>query len=80
MLNEIGLLNEQLSTKISFLACKAFIRYRQNGGDKTSPMPDLFTKAHPSRASYSLPTRNKHRFLNYFPEIKLISPSNKKFL
>jgi hypothetical protein len=41
VIDEIGLLNQPLSTEVSFLAGKAFLRYRQNGGSKTSPLPDF---------------------------------------
>jgi len=75
VLNEIGLLNEPLSTKVSFLAGKAFLRYRQKGGNKTSPLPDFFIGAHASHANYKLLTRDRHRFLNYFPKLQIIRPN-----
>jgi predicted nucleic acid-binding protein len=75
VLNEIGLLNEPLSTEVSFLAGKAFLRYRQNGGNKTSPLPDFFIGAHASHANYKLLTRDRHRFLNYFPKLQIIRPN-----
>tara|TARA_B100000212_G_C26976527_1_gene364800 strand:+ start:108 stop:329 length:222 start_codon:yes stop_codon:yes gene_type:complete len=62
--------------KVSFLAGKAFLQYRQKNGTKSSPLPDFVIGAHASYANYTLLTRDKHRFLNYFPEIKLISPSD----
>ena len=76
VLNEIGLLNEPILTEVSFLAGKAFMRYRQNGGTKSSPLPDFFIGAHASHANYSLLTRDKHRFLNYFPKLQIIEPKN----
>ena len=75
VLKEIGLLNEPLSTEVSFLAGKAFLRYRQKGGNKTSPLPDFFIGAHASHANYKLLTRDRHRFLNYFPKLQIIRPS-----
>jgi predicted nucleic acid-binding protein len=76
VLKEISLLNEPLSTEVSFLAGKAFLRYRQKGGNKTSPLPDFFIGAHASNANYKLLTRDRHRFLNYFPKLELFSPSH----
>ena len=76
VLNEIGLLNEPLSTEVSFIAGKAFLRYRQNGGNKTSPLPDFFIGAHAAHANYKLLTRDRHRFLNYFPKLQIIRPNN----
>jgi len=75
VLNEIGLLNEPLSTEISFLAGKAFLRYRQKGGNKTSPLPDFFIGAHASHENYKLLTRDRHRYLNYFPKLQIIRPN-----
>ena len=75
VLNEIGLLNEPLSTEVSFLAGKAFLRYRQKGGSKTSPLPDFFIGAHAAHANYKLLTRDRHRFLNYFPKLQIIRPN-----
>ncbi len=75
VLKEIGLLNEPLSTEVSFLAGKAFLRYRQKGGNKTSPLPDFFIGAHAFHANYKLLTRDRNRFLNYFPKLQIIRPS-----
>ena len=75
VLNEIGLLNEPLSTEVSFLAGKAFLRYREKGGNKTSPLPDFFIGAHASHENYKLLTRDRHRFLNYFPKLQIIRPN-----
>ena len=75
VLNEIGLLNEIISTEVSFLAGKAFLRYRQKGGNKTSPLPDFFIGAHASHENYKLLTRDTHRFLNYFPKLQIIRPN-----
>ena len=75
VLNEFGLLNKSLSTEVSFLAGKAFLRYRQNGGNKTSALPDFFIGAHASHANYKLLTRDRHRFLNYFPKLQIIRPN-----
>ena len=75
VLKEIGLLNEPLSTEVSFLAGKAFLRYRQKVGNKTSPLPDFFIGAHASHENYKLLTRDRHRFLNYFPKLQIIRPN-----
>jgi predicted nucleic acid-binding protein len=75
VLNEIGLLNEPLSTEVSFLAGKAFLRYREKGGNKTSPLPVFFIGAHASHENYKLLSRDRHRFLNYFPKLQIIRPN-----
>jgi predicted nucleic acid-binding protein len=57
-----------------FLAGKAFIRYRRKQGIKTTPLPDFFIGAHAAVADVALLTRDKKRFKNYFPSVRLVSP------
>ena len=75
VLKEIGLLNEPLSPEVSLLAGKAFLWYKQKGGNKTSPLPVFFLGAHASNSNYKLLTKDRHRFLNYFPKLQIIRPS-----
>lgn len=75
VLNDIGLLNEPIVSEVSFLAGKAFLQYRQKSGTKSSPLPDFFIGAHASHANYKLLTRDRHRFLNYFPKLQIIRPN-----
>ena len=75
-LSNIGVLNEQISKDVAFAAGKAFVKYRRNGGKKSSPLPDFFIGAHANCSSYKLLSRDQHRFLNYFPNLELINPFN----
>ena len=65
---------EELSQEALFLAAKAFMTYRRQGGGKTSPLPDFFIGAHAEAAGYTLLTRDKGRYQTYFPTVTLISP------
>ncbi|MEI7859270.1 MAG: type II toxin-antitoxin system VapC family toxin [Acidimicrobiales bacterium] len=58
----------------TFLAGKAYLNYRKNGGARTSPLPDLFTGAHAAVAGLSLLTRDRGRYAPYFPTVHLDTP------
>jgi len=59
----------------SFLAGKAFLRYRRAGGAKQLPLPDFFIGAHAAVENLPLLTRDTRRFRNHFPTLRLISPT-----
>jgi hypothetical protein len=65
---------EQLPYEAAFLAGKAFIRYRRNGGLRRSPLPDFFIGAHALVAGHRLLTRDAGRYRTYFPRLDLIAP------
>ncbi len=64
----------ELSREALFLAAKAFLRYRQRGGTKTSPLPDFFIGAHAEVLGVAILTRDKERYKTYFPSVPLICP------
>ena len=64
----------ELPYRAAFLTEKAFLKYRRQGGKKSSPLPDFFIGAHAHCKKMKLLTRDKNRFQGYFPGIKLISP------
>lgn len=57
-----------------FLAGKAFVKYRRQGGTKTNVLPDFFIGAHAAVAGLPLLTRDVRRYAGYFPTVPLISP------
>jgi predicted nucleic acid-binding protein len=57
-----------------FLAGKAFVRYRRQGGKKQNVLADFFIGAHAAVAKYPLLTRDTGRYMSYFPGVKLITP------
>lgn len=59
----------------AFLAGKAFLRYRRQGGLRTSTLPDFFIGAHAAVADLQLLTRDATRYRTYFPTVLLITPS-----
>lgn len=73
-LEPLELIRLELPYQAAFFAGKAFLKYRRQGGEKRSPLPDFFIGAHVQCEKMKLLTRDKNRFQNYFPGIKLISP------
>lgn len=65
---------EELPYEAGFLAGKCFLRYRQGGGVKRSPLPDFYIGAHAAVAGYRLLTRDATRYRTYFPTLVLIAP------
>jgi predicted nucleic acid-binding protein len=57
-----------------FLAGKAFVRYRRQGGKKTGILPDFFIGAHAAVAGWPLLTRDTRRYETYFANLALIAP------
>ena len=57
-----------------FLAGKAFVQYRRNGGVKSNVLGDFFIGAHAAVSGLPVLTRDTHRFKSYFPSVKLVAP------
>ena len=58
----------------AFLAGKAFLRYRREGGERRSPLPDFYIGAHALVAGMTLLTRDARRYRRYFPRLALLTP------
>jgi predicted nucleic acid-binding protein len=59
----------------AFLAGKAFLTYRRNGGTRTSTLPDFFIGAHAATQGLGLLTRDDARYRTYFPTVTLTAPT-----
>jgi predicted nucleic acid-binding protein len=64
---------EALPWEAAFLAGKVFLRYRQAGGARRSPLPDFYIGAHAAVLEYRLLTRDARRYQTYFPNLRIIS-------
>jgi predicted nucleic acid-binding protein len=57
-----------------FLAGKAFIRYRGQGGTRTNVLPDFFIGAHAAVTQMPILTRDAARYQTYFSNVALVTP------
>ena len=71
---DLGLTVLELPRPALFLAGKAFVRYRRQGGKKANVLADFFIGAHAAVLGCSLLTRDMGRYQGYFPSVCLITP------
>src|SRR5574343_479282 len=57
-----------------FLAGKAFVQYRRQGGTKSNVLADFFIGAPAAVARLPVLTRDVWRYASYFPTVQLIAP------
>jgi predicted nucleic acid-binding protein len=73
-IGNLGLDMLELPRPALFLAGKAFIRYRRQGGKKNNVLADFFIGAHAAVLGCPLLTRDARRYKDYFPGVRLITP------
>ncbi|MDR2243917.1 MAG: type II toxin-antitoxin system VapC family toxin [Burkholderiales bacterium] len=71
----MGLIVQELPRPALFLAGRAFLKYRREGGNKSNVLPDFFIGAHAAVQSWDILTRDARRYRNYFPTVRLITPN-----
>lgn len=74
ILDELGLVMVEIPRPALFLAGKAFVRYRRQGGSKSNVLGDFFIGAHAAVSGYTVLTRDIRRYTSYFPSVILIAP------
>lgn len=57
-----------------FLAGKAYVLYRRQGGQKNNVLADFFIGAHAAVAGYPILTRDTRRYDSYFSGVRLVTP------
>ncbi|MGH7920625.1 MAG: type II toxin-antitoxin system VapC family toxin [Candidatus Dormibacteraceae bacterium] len=65
---------EPLPYEAGFLAGRAFLAYRERGGERRSPLPDFYIGAHAAVRGYRLLTRDVPRYRTSFPSLHLRIP------
>src|SRR5450759_2246921 len=70
----MGLALIEIPRPALFLAGKAFVRYRRQGGQKNNVLADFFVGAHAAVSRYPLLTRDTRRYTSYFSDVALIAP------
>lgn len=74
VVEEMGLLMQEVPRPALFLAGKAFVRYRKVGGGKNNVLADFFIGAHAAVKRLPLLTRDAKRYRSYFPSVQLVVP------
>lgn len=75
-LDDLGLTMVELPRPALFIAGKAFVRYRRQGGTKGNVLGDFFIGAHAAVSKYPVLTRDTRRYASCFPSVNLIAPEN----
>ncbi len=74
----MGLTLQELPRPALFLAGKAFVKYRREGGTKGNVLADFFIGAHAAVLDCAILTRDGRRYRSYFPRVALIAPQEGK--
>ena len=74
-IEELDLVLIELPRPALFLAGKAFVRYRRQGGKKRNVLGDFFIGAHAAVSGHPVLTRDTRRYATYFQGVTLIAPS-----
>lgn len=70
----LGLTMIEIPKAALFLAGKALVKYRRQGGVRTGVLSDFFIGAHAAVAEMPLLSRDRTRYTTYFPSVYLIAP------
>lgn len=73
-LADLGFIVLEIPREAAFLAGKAFLQYRLQGGAKHSVLPDFFIGAHAQSLGCPLLTRDTRNYALYFHGLSLITP------
>jgi predicted nucleic acid-binding protein len=73
-IGDMGLIVHELPRPALFLAGRAFLKYRREGGNKSNVLPDFFIGAHAAVQNWSILTRDARRYRNHFPRVALVTP------
>ena len=57
-----------------YLAGRAYLQYRQRGGQRAGVLPDFFIGAHAAAEGWVLLTRDAVRFSTTFPTLDIVAP------
>jgi len=71
---DLGLVLVEIPRSALFLAGKAFVRYRRQGGTKSNVPGDFFIGAHAAVSGHAVLTRDTRRYASYFPSVVLVAP------
>jgi predicted nucleic acid-binding protein len=72
--SSMGLIFQDTPRPALFLAGRAFVKYRREGGSKTNVLADFFIGAHAAVNRCGILTRDAKRYRRYFPTVPLVIP------
>ena len=72
----LGLAVHELPRPALFLAGRAFVKYRREGGPRSNVLADFFIGAHAAVQSWAILTRDARRYRDYFPRVALVVPES----
>jgi predicted nucleic acid-binding protein len=75
-LERLGVIVISIPRNAAFLAGKAYVLYRRQGGTKGNVLADFFIGAHAAVLGCPLLTRDTRRYAAYFPNVHLIAPDS----
>ena len=73
-LEDMGLTFHEVPRAALFLAGRAFLKYRREGGTRVNVLADFFIGAHASVLGCGILTRDARRYRRYFPRVSLVAP------
>lgn len=79
VIRDLGLSLLEIPRPALFLAGKAFIRYKREGGKKSNVLADFFIGAHAAVLKCPILTRDEKRYRSYFQNLSIITPDHSKF-
>jgi predicted nucleic acid-binding protein len=74
-IERMGLRYQEMPRSALFLAGRAYVKYRHEGGTKTNVLADFFIGAHAAVLTCGILTRDGRRYRNYFPRVALVVPT-----
>jgi len=74
VIDQLQLTYQALPRPALFLAGRAFVKYRREGGNKANVLADFFIGAHAAVLDCGILTRDARRYRTYFPGVPLVTP------
>lgn len=74
VIESLGLGFQEIPRPALFLAGRAFVKYRREGGAKANVLADFFIGAHAAVLGCGILTRDARRYRSYFPRVAVVAP------